>query len=432
MTEGIQWNWNLPTPGTLSAEEALQRALATRDGFHKQLDATTKVLIGLIETAGDVRHNKLHGCDRCSECTIKLSAIVENWLQTPPFSCADMMVINLHRFAGFPRALLKLIPACLRFVDTARQKAGDGVDLDIEGILINRLESLCELANKAFHTGPDEFLCFCRLARVLELTRPAVARILSKTPGWPSLECRFDEVMGLTNNVETHLRAETFHELHEPTKTPPSWQKRWKRVCGGGHVREEARPGYPNPDPMLVVDFSRDHILAIVKDELLEKKTRCTFIPCQRELSFQADPDVQKAELDFYSKLLLIRESPLGKLLSMIANTAFLQRKRHLRRIGDLMKWAGFRSTNLPENDIWVFGHTHMTYQYAPPHARSALRLFDLGGWIVEHPIDPRGSGWPIPQVFYWSPDKGPSLVSVELLDSEKEAISSKVTSITS
>ena len=143
------------------------------------------------------------------------------------------------------------------------------------------------------------------------------------------------------------------------------------------------------------------------------------------------DPLVQRAELSFYSHLTKWKLLKLSRLFTWL--TRRLRRKPRLgncdvSKIDRMMKCIGFRSSQLRENDIWVFGHTHMRDDL---RSTKALRLFDLGGWVLNH--DPNlgeTSAWSEPAIFFYDNGSGPQLVPLSLHEEERQSIKSKMSPV--
>jgi hypothetical protein len=112
------------------------------------------------------------------------------------------------------------------------------------------------------------------------------------------------------------------------------------------------------------------------------------------------DATLQSVELGFYDKLTRVGIIA-KKSLSWLPHVSESRTKLgtcDVRKIDDMMTWTGFRSMNLRETDVWVFGHTHKCDDFA---ASKAMRMFNVGGWVLNH--DPKydeETAWSRPAIF--------------------------------
>jgi len=149
------------------------------------------------------------------------------------------------------------------------------------------------------------------------------------------------------------------------------------------------------------------------------------------------DPLVQKTELFFYDAMVNGRLSLPGRTAELFNRILGGRGKQlggcDLRQIDRMMEWIGFKSAQLRANDIWVFGHTHICDEYPSSVAPKALRLFDLGGWLLNHnPSFGNAGAWSSPAIFYWDEKSGPSLDKIQILEEEKQSVSVRVTPLAS
>lgn len=140
---------------------------------------------------------------------------------------------------------------------------------------------------------------------------------------------------------------------------------------------------------------------------------------------FSWDPLVQRAELEYYSKLTslgLFRPVRwLRKLHGFLRGGRRGQQRRELARIDAIMRASSLRDKHLPEKDIWVFGHTHNRGEQLKETSR---RILNLGGWVMNHdPEESRQGAWSTAAVFHWTPAGGPRLDSIDLEPAEMEAV---------
>lgn len=146
------------------------------------------------------------------------------------------------------------------------------------------------------------------------------------------------------------------------------------------------------------------------------------------------DSLVQDMELVFYSKLTrygLTRPARCGRRV-----LEWVRKRRHreslggcaIDRIDKMMEWGGFKSMQLRENDVWVFGHTHCKGAYAPSEAPKAMRWFNLGGWILNYDPALGGNGaWSTPGIFYADQDGNCDCQGITLERREEESIRAKI-----
>ena len=246
------------------------------DKLHAERHALQKVMVEMIGHAGGVRESKEFGCERCSDCTVRIARALENSIANdslPP----EPVIVNIQKFLHFPRALLSLIRGALVAARNAETPhTGES--------LATQVCTICELAEEAF----DEwhFLAFARTAAVLSSIDDEIESTFRDLPLWPGLKKKLqvikDKTVGIVEHFSAHI--DEFQDLEENTRQ----RVREKRMRGGGYILSAPRPNKTG-DPVFVVDFSRTHILTVVKARVTNSLRGWAFMPCQRELPFNVD-----------------------------------------------------------------------------------------------------------------------------------------------
>jgi len=275
--------FGLPPPGDPSPTELLARAEQVNKGLLTQFRETAQVLVRIIEVAGEVRDGKSLGCERCSSCTLRISQIAEEWLRTPPFDSPDALTVNLTKFVGFPRALVRLIEACLSGVKRV------GNTRPVDGVLITELSELCDWAEDSHRNARNHFLPFCRVAGVFGVLHKDLSNTLGKYSGWQELDGKIKALLENIRSVEGQLDDTAYREQRWKDANHTEMHDAEKRICGGGAMRPHRIKGQPDPRPIFVVDFSKDHILGIVDRPMENPQLGWEFFPCPRELAFSVD-----------------------------------------------------------------------------------------------------------------------------------------------
>ena len=281
------------------ARETLRQSAQTNAALRDQIRNTTQVLIRVIEAAEGTRPDKFLGCDRCSECTIRVTKIVDEWLRAPSFSNPDSMIAKFRQFTAFPRALVRLVTACLEFVRKELETPHPEQSRTLaDGVFITELTGLCDDADTTFKSlhlhltiEPVRVLYFARLAAALELLRMPLGSVLSDSPAWPRLCDRLTHIAECTHAIEGLLPDDLFRERRWSDESRSIERDgAEKRVCGGGVVRNKPSEGQPDPRPIYVIDFSRHHFLGVVEGPPVSGQClHWEFFPCQRELPFEVD-----------------------------------------------------------------------------------------------------------------------------------------------
>lgn len=263
-----------PKAGPPPVDELLKQTNAIADRLREQAHVLTEMLVSIIENAAGVPEEKQFGCERCSDCTLRISQTLERALASaaPPL---ELIFVNIPKFAGFPRALAVLLRKAL---SAATASAETGV---VE-LVANQLLKLCGMASESFNKR--RFLPFSRIAAVLELLRPEIEAALTKCEGAQSLFVKLEALRGQTDQVVAFLPSDSFLDL--PSET--GMRKRHKRICGGGYIQKMAIGIEPKSEPLFVVDFSESYVLAIVTKPCSDPLRDCMFLPCKRELPFRA------------------------------------------------------------------------------------------------------------------------------------------------
>jgi UDP-2,3-diacylglucosamine pyrophosphatase LpxH len=142
------------------------------------------------------------------------------------------------------------------------------------------------------------------------------------------------------------------------------------------------------------------------------------------------DATLQSVELGFYDKL--TRVGIIAK--KSVSWLPYVRKSRtelgtcDVRKIDDMMTWTGFRSMNLCETDVWVFGHTHKCDDYGLDVAPKAMRMFNVGGWVLNHdPKHDEETAWSRPAIFWSDGMDNHSIKEVSLNDEEKEKVYAKM-----
>ena len=268
-----------------SPEKSLAASQQALVAIEQRLNDTTKILLELIALEGDISEHKTCGCERCSSCTIRVSGLVDKWLKQTQHTNTDFALAQLEKFAGFPRALVRMVMACQRAIDSANPAHADQAEMS-RGVLVTQIESLCKQAERWYAEKKDCFLPFSRVVRALDLLLPDLKiGSLGKSPMWPDITRRVADLKGFGIHVEEILGEFDFGEDRRLDRGQTSF-KGMKRVEGGGYLRAVAPSDLPNPDPSYVIDFSKEHILVVTKDQISGKQTGWEFFPTQRELPF--------------------------------------------------------------------------------------------------------------------------------------------------
>lgn len=287
--------FGLPTGERLSPQQELQISKGVTEGLRRQLHSTTQVLLRILESAGHIRDSKMTGCDRCSECTVHITKLVDEWFRVPPFCESDAMVVKFTEFLGFPRALVRLIPICLKVVQAETERSTRSASA-VGGVVVAELSRLCDWASEAFRLAqndPKRILAFCRAAAILAHVRDDIARALAASPGWANLSHKLDNISSYAMSIESYIPDAWYHEDRwkpgrpHDDRDPANRIVAKKRACGGGLLRDVPAEGHADPKPIYIVDFSRDHFLAVLEREMEQGQQGWQFFPCQRELPFR-------------------------------------------------------------------------------------------------------------------------------------------------
>jgi serine/threonine protein kinase len=273
-------------PSLKLSPESLAASQQALDATEQRLKDTTKILLNLIALEGDIPGHKTCGCERCSSCTIRVSGLVDEWLQKTQYKNTDLALAQLGKFVGFPRALVRVVLACQRAIQSAKPADAD----QAEGVLVAQIEGLCKEADHRYTEGrKDFFLSFSRVVRALDLLLPDLELgVLGKSPEWDKIKKRIETLKDRSTYVEGNMVKSDFSEdrwLDPRQKTRTGM----KRVEGGGYLRAAALPNMPDAEPAYVIDFSKEHILVVTKDHISGDQTGCEFFPTQRELPFCVD-----------------------------------------------------------------------------------------------------------------------------------------------
>jgi hypothetical protein len=262
------------SPGPPPPDEILEISKKCSDGLREQCLSLSQVLREVVQIAVGIDENKEFGCERCSECTIKISRVIEKWLAESACKNPDIIILQLKQFVGFPRALFHLIKGCL---EAARNSKKAHEDVAYE--LIN----LCGHGISAY--GDSHFLTFSRIASIFELLKENIEDVYKVTPYWKGkrgLGKGMADLRRYTQNVIDCIDNKFF--CQESWK---NYMPREKRICGGGLILPSTSQDRPIPPPIHVVDFSKHHVLGVVKDMVENIQSDWSFSPCQRELPFK-------------------------------------------------------------------------------------------------------------------------------------------------
>lgn len=215
------------------------------------------------------------GCERCTLCTINTIEIINKWLEEAPHQ-ADLIGHRLETFVAFPRALKKIIETCLVIANKDKIFAEEFL-AEIDNFTNDMIVGL--------NTPQKEYLRFSRAAAVLICLKENLHNVYD-TLGRAeqintilnTLQEKAKYLVGLFNhqdNVARWLKEERDYGEEERDN------KRAKRVCGGGYF-------FYDGDPIYVLDFSFDGFYGIVQKEFTMQEYEGKFMPCQRELPFDA------------------------------------------------------------------------------------------------------------------------------------------------
>jgi hypothetical protein len=237
------------------------------------------VLAEIIVQAAGPPEDKEFGCERCSDCTLRIADILER--QASKLSAfSDQFVLTIPKFLPFPRAMAHLV---LRYTEDAAK-----ADEATRKRLANVLTDLCDKALKAYQSG--DFLGFARLATLLLLlVQPVLLSHLALHGVWRQLEAKFktigDTAGGLKDYLQDRLPPDALNDINTRTEK----RDRPKRVCGGGLIAPPPNSNEPKTESIFVLDYSQSHVFGIAGSLANRPLSQWVFSPCKRELPFTVD-----------------------------------------------------------------------------------------------------------------------------------------------
>lgn len=255
----------IPPPGPPPFDETIAKLRAI-------INSSTQVITNILNAITSISDSKEFGCERCTYCTLTISKIIGKWIEDD--NCADrgIIITLIPRLASFPRALLLLLK---NFLGAA---AGNK---EISDALPPQFTALREKADLAYKEG--KFIVFSRIAAILEKLKDEIYRIYSGSTRMDVVKDDLQYVARLSEDLLKDYRL--LSKLKEDRRKDDGVLiKGEKRVCGGGQfLFNESERG-------IIVNFSQKHALAVVDREYpVERRMKCTFTPCPRELSFQCE-----------------------------------------------------------------------------------------------------------------------------------------------
>ena len=292
---------NVPQPDPYGAippdappiEVQLEEAKAIGNALRHRFLHTSRILVELISEAGKVQAGKQYGCDRCIPCTVHTSRLIDRWLTEVSWPDKDPAFLSLTHFVGFPRALVRIVEACLRNM-APTEEGGDGRcyhDTAREDVLVTRLAELCDWADHQYTERMQSFLPFARVAAALEYLTPSLSKSLGHHGNWPPIEKKIESLLQKTGNVEGYLGHGKYFETRWIGYDHEEEHPAEKRIEGGGYLRRRVATDEPEPEPWYVIDFSKTHIYAVVNEPVYGDAPlrNWEFFPTQRELPFTVD-----------------------------------------------------------------------------------------------------------------------------------------------